>query len=136
MSEGVVSKNDMPILRKVDAVLVRVPSIQEGLDFYCERLGQALRWKKSNMAAVKLGDAELVLTTDLDPETDILVESVQFTVEVFVKAGGKILVKPEAIDVGMVAVVEDPFGNKITLVDLSKGLYQTDAKGNVTGVNK
>jgi len=33
-----------------------------------------------------------------------------------------------------VAVIADPFGNPLTVVDLSKGRYVTDAEGNVTGV--
>jgi hypothetical protein len=36
--------------------------------------------------------------------------------------------------VGRVAVVADPFGNRLTLLDLSKGRYLTDADGIVTGV--
>lgn len=126
--------DDVPVLKKVDAVLVKVPSIAEGLDFYREQLGMQTRWKKDDMAAVRLGDSELVLTTKLEPETDFLVESVEHAVAVFEHAGGKVIVPPEDIPVGKVAVVEDPFGNKLTLVDLSKGTYKTDASGAVTGV--
>lgn len=118
--------DDIPVLKKVDAVLVKVPSIQEGLDFYREQLGMQTIWKKEDMAAVRLGDSELVLSAELDPETDILVESVDHAVKVFENAGGKIIVPPDEIPVGKVAVVEDPFGNRLTLVDLSKGQYQTD----------
>lgn len=32
------------------------------------------------------------------------------------------------------AVVTDAFGNELVLVDLSKGLYRTDATGNVVGL--
>lgn len=123
-----------PLLKKVDAVLIKVADIEQGLAFYQGTLGQELRWKKDKMAAVKLGDSELVLSTELDPETDLLVQSVPAAVEAIVNAGGKIIVEPESIDVGMVAVVSDPFGNKLTLVDLSKGLYETDDKGNIIGV--
>ena len=34
------------------------------------------------------------------------------------------------------AVVADPFGNRLVLVDLSKGAYTTDADGSVTGVER
>jgi hypothetical protein len=33
-----------------------------------------------------------------------------------------------------VAVVADPFGNPLTILDLTKGRYRTDPDGNVTGV--
>lgn len=126
--------DDVPILKKVDAVLVKVPSLEEGLDFYRIQLGQVTLWMKEDMAAVKLGDAELVLSTKFDPETDILVESVPEAVEIFTKAGGSVEVEPEDIDVGKVAIVKDPFGNRLTLVDLSKGVYQTDDNSNITGI--
>ena len=44
------------------------------------------------------------------------------------------LTEPFDIPVGRVAVVADPFGNTLVLLDLSKGHYVTDATGNVTGV--
>jgi hypothetical protein len=37
--------------------------------------------------------------------------------------------------VGRVAVVADPFGNALVLLDLSAGRYVTDAEGNVIGVD-
>lgn len=126
--------DDVPVLKKLDAVVVKVPSIEAGLDFYREQLGMQTVWKKSDMAAVRLGDSELVLSTKLDPETDFLVESVEQAVAVIERAGGKMIRPAEDIPVGKVAVVEDPFGNRLTLVDLSKGLYKTDDSGNVTGV--
>ena len=50
-----------------------------------------------------------------------------------VEEGGTILTEPFDIPVGRVAVVSDPFGNVLVLVDLTKGRYVTDA-GRVTGV--
>lgn len=128
--------DDVPVLKKINAVLVKVPSIQEGLDFYREQLGLQTFWKKEDMAAVRLGDGQLVLSTTLDPETNILVESVEHAVKVFVSAGGKVIDPPEDIPVGKVVVVEDAFGNRLTLVDFSKGFYTMDKSGNVTGVSK
>jgi catechol 2,3-dioxygenase-like lactoylglutathione lyase family enzyme len=113
--------DDIPVLKKVDAVVVKVPSIEQGLGFYREQLGMQTIWKKGDAAAVRLGDGELVLSTKLDPETDFLVESVEHAITVFESAGGKVVAKREDESVGWVAVVEDPFGNKLTLVDLSKG---------------
>lgn len=126
--------DDVPVLKKINAVLVRVPSIQEGLDFYREQLGLPTFWKKENIASVHLGDGQLVMSTTLDPETNILVESVEHAAAVFEKAGGKVISPPEEIEVGKLVIVEDAFGNRLTLVDFSKGFYTTDASANVTGV--
>lgn len=128
--------DDVPVLKKINAVLVKVPSIQEGLDFYREQLGLQTFWKKDDIAAVRLGDSQLVLSTTFDPETNILVESAQHAADVFVKAGGKIVSPPEDIPVGKLVVVEDAFGNRLTLLDFSKGFYTMDESGNVTGVSK
>jgi predicted enzyme related to lactoylglutathione lyase len=128
--------DDIPVLKKINAVLVKVPSIQEGLDFYREQLGLQTFWKKEDIASVHLGDSQLVMSSTLDPETSILVESVEHAAKVFVRAGGKIVSPPEDIDVGRLVIVEDPFGNPLTLVDFSKGFYTVDGSKNVTGVSK
>lgn len=124
----------MALFKKVDAVLVKVPDLDTGLHFYCDKLGHTLRWRSDVAAAVTLGDSELVLHTKLGPETDLLVDSVEDAVREVVKNGGSIVLEPEDLPIGKVAVVTDPFGNKLTLVDLTKGLYQTDTSGTVTGV--
>jgi hypothetical protein len=41
---------------------------------------------------------------------------------------------PEEIAVGKLVGAEDPFGNILVLLDLSKGHYVTDDTGRVTGV--
>ena len=122
------------MLRGVDAVVVRVPDLKDGLAFYCARLGHPLVWRTADSAGLRLGDTELVLSTTNGPETDLLVDSVVDACAEFVRVGGTVLVEPEAIPVGRVAVVQDPFGNRLTLVDLSRGTYLTDADGRVTGI--
>jgi predicted enzyme related to lactoylglutathione lyase len=51
-----------------------------------------------------------------------------------VAAGGQVVAGPSDIPVGRLAVVADVFGNELVLVDLSRGNYETDHEGNVTGV--
>lgn len=119
--------DDVPVLKKIDAILVKVPSIEQGLDFYRERLGMQTVWKKEDMAAVRLGDSEFVLSTRLDPETTFLVDSVAHAVTIFENAGGRVVAAPEDALVGKVAVVEDPFGNRLSLVDFSKSALHSSA---------
>jgi hypothetical protein len=45
-----------------------------------------------------------------------------------------VILKPTQIPVGRLAVVSDPFGNALVLLDLSAGRYVTDADGRVLGV--
>ena len=46
------------------------------------------------------------------------------------------MVEPFDIPVGRVAVVSDPFGNVLVLLDLSKGTYETNEHRDVTGISR
>jgi predicted enzyme related to lactoylglutathione lyase len=125
------------LLRTVDCVQLPVPDLASGLAFYRDRLGHELLWRTDTAAGLRLGDSdtELVLQTErAQPEVDFLVGSVDQAVTRLTRAGGRVVVEPEDVQVGRVAVVADPFGNPLTILDLSKGRYLTDADANVTGV--
>ena len=121
----------------VDCVQLPVPDLDQGLAFYRDRLGHELIWRDETAAGLRLpdGEAELVIRMQpSQPEVDFLVDSADEAAARLVQAGGTLLVEPFDIPVGRVAVVADPFGNPLAVVDLSKGRYVTDADGNVTGV--
>jgi predicted enzyme related to lactoylglutathione lyase len=122
----------------VDAVTVPVPDLDQGLRFYRDRLGHELLWRNDaiGQAALRLpeGGTELVLSTGLSYAPTWLVSSVKQATETFAAAGGQVLAEPARIAVGRVAVVADPFGNALVLLDLSAGRYVTDPEGNVVGV--
>src|SRR5215218_1731311 len=126
------------LLRMVDAVTVPVPDLDQGLRFYRDRLGHELLWRDDaiGQAALRLAESatELVLSTSLNYAPTWLVASVERATETFVAAGGRVLTEPARIAVGRVAVVTDPFGNPLVLLDLSAGRYVTDLEGNVIGV--
>lgn len=123
--------DDVPVLKRAEAIVVRVPSIEQGLDFYREQLGMQTIWRGEDAAAVRLGNRKLVLSTSLNPGTDILVESVEHAAKVIERAGGQIVSSPENTSTGKVVVVEDPFGNRFTLVDFHEGPRPTDTRGNL-----
>ena len=124
-----------PLLRRVDCVQIPVPDLDAGLRFYRAGLGLELKWRHATQAGLRLGHTELVLQTERpDVETDFLVDSAEEAVRRVEAAGGQVLSGPEDIPVGRVAVVSDPFGNPLVLLDLSKGTFRTDHDGNVTGV--
>jgi predicted enzyme related to lactoylglutathione lyase len=54
---------------------------------------------------------------------------------VFRAHGGRVLVEPMDIPIGRLAVVEDPFGNRLVVLDSTAGTYDTDAVGTVVGVS-
>jgi predicted enzyme related to lactoylglutathione lyase len=129
-----------PLIRKVDAVTVPVPDLDAGLAFYSNALGQPLRWRNDELGQAGLGlpesDTEIVLATGLGYEPNWLVESADAAAARVREAGGRVLHGPSDIRVGRVAVVADPFGNVLVLLDLSKGRYRTDDEGRATGVGR
>ncbi|MBI4571339.1 MAG: VOC family protein [Chloroflexi bacterium] len=127
-----------PLIRKVDAVVLHVPDLDEGLAFYHERLGHALRWRTDRQAGLAMRDpgTELVLQLEPRSETDLLVDSADEAAARFVEAGGKIVAGPFDIPVGRGVVLMDPWQNVLVMLDLSKGTYVTDQAGRVTGVSK
>jgi catechol 2,3-dioxygenase-like lactoylglutathione lyase family enzyme len=66
------------LLRGVDALVLRVPSLEIGLAFYRDQLGHELIWRTASMIGLRMGRgaAELVLSLDTGPEIDLLVDSV------------------------------------------------------------
>jgi predicted enzyme related to lactoylglutathione lyase len=128
-----------PLLQTVDAVQIPVPDLDAGLRFYRGRLGHELRWRNDQVGQAGLAmpgsDTEIVLTTGQRYEPNWLVTSADDAAAAVQAAGGRVVTGPFDIPVGRVAVVADPFGNILVLVDLSKGRYVTDSAGNVTGVN-
>jgi predicted enzyme related to lactoylglutathione lyase len=126
------------LLRKVDAVTVPVTDLDAGLAFYGDGLGHRLLWRNdaTGQAGLRLpeSDTELVLTTRQDYEPDWLVDDVHRALESVRAAGGTVVAGPDATPVGRVAVVQDPFGNRLVVLDLSSGRYRTDAAGRVTAV--
>ena len=127
-----------PLLRLVDSVTIPVPDLEAGLRLYRDVLGHELLWRHDSIgqAGLRLPEAgtELVLSTRDAYAPNWLVTSVAEAVAVMLDAGGELVLAPTSIPVGRLAVVNDPFGNTLVLLDLSSGCYTTDATGHVTGV--
>ena len=100
-------------------------------------LGHRLKWRNDAVGQAGLelpdGDSELVLTTRQSYQPNWLVDRVDDAVEFLTGHGGGLVAAPFDIPVGRAAVVRDPFGNTLVLVDLSKGTYTPDGAGAPTG---
>jgi predicted enzyme related to lactoylglutathione lyase len=126
----------MALFRKVDCIRLYVPDLEDGLAFYRDQLGHELIWRTETAAGLRLpeSDAELVLQTeDKRQEVDLLVDSADEAARCIEQAGGRVVIPPFDIQIGRCVVLEDPWGNPLVLLDVSKGLLKTDAEGNVIG---
>ncbi len=117
-----------PVLRSVDAITIPVPSLDEGLAFYRDRLGHRLLWRNDavGQSGLALPDSsvEVVLTTRQQMEPNWLVEDLDRALHDLVANGAHVAAEPSTIPMGTVAVVIDPFGNPLVLVELT-GRYDT-----------
>src|SRR6266542_2982875 len=113
-----------PLIRKVDCLRIPVPDLDSGLTFYRDRLGHQLIWRTATAAGLRMPetDAELVIHTEREgSEVDLLVASADAAAEAIVEAGGSMVEQPFDIQIGRCTVVQDPWGNRLVLLDMSKG---------------
>jgi len=118
-----------PLFRKIDCLSVPVPDLDAALSFYSANLGHELIWRSRTAIGLRLpgSNAELVLHSDRRPmEADLAVDSVPEALERFTAAGGTILTGPFDIQIGLCAVVADPWNNVLVILDASKGPLPVD----------
>jgi catechol 2,3-dioxygenase-like lactoylglutathione lyase family enzyme len=128
------------VFRKVDCFVVRVPSIQVGLEFYERKLGHQLVWRRGESAAglhMPESETELVLLAEEGgSEADLLVDSVGEAVRAFLAAGGSIQGEVEDIPIGKRATLRDPWGNTLLILDMTNGPLRTDSERNVVELGR
>ncbi len=121
------------MLRKIDCVMVRVDDLEAATPFYVDVFGLRVIWKDAS--SVGLGfpetDAEIVLHCDQSipsrVEVHYLVDDVVSAVQVLAGKGCDVLVGPFDIVIGKCAVIKDPFGIRLCILDMSKGPREVSA---------
>jgi adenosylhomocysteine nucleosidase len=125
-----------PLFRKVDCIRLYVSDLEAGLSFYRDKLGHRLVWRSARAAGLRMSDSEaeiVIQSEDKGQEVDLTVRSADEAAQRFADADGEVTVPPFDIQIGRCAVVRDPWGNQLVLLDNSKGLLKTDEEGNVIG---
>jgi predicted enzyme related to lactoylglutathione lyase len=121
------------MLKKIDCVMIRVDELEAASRFYAEVFGLRPRWKDAT--AVGLGfpdtDAEIVLHRNAGipsrVEVHYLVDDVVQAMQHFQQHGCSTLIEPFDIPIGRCAVIRDPFGTTLCILDMSKGPRQPEA---------
>jgi predicted enzyme related to lactoylglutathione lyase len=106
--------------------MVRVDDLDAASAFYTRVGGLRPVWRDESSVGMGLpeSDAEVVLhTMDLPRERSVhyLVDDVRAAVSAWQAAGCGVREPPFEIAVGWCAVLADPFGNELSILDLSKG---------------
>lgn len=114
------------MLRKIDCVMLRVDDLDAAADYYARVFGLRRLWRDDVSVGMAMADSdvEVVLhTMDLPQDRGVhyLVDDVSAAVATCAEQGCLVREPPFDIAVGKCAVLEDPFGNTISILDLSKG---------------
>jgi predicted enzyme related to lactoylglutathione lyase len=114
------------LLRKIDCVMIRVPDLETGARFYEQTCGLRRLWSDTSSVGLAMSDtdAEIVVhTMDLprDRGVHFLVDDVPAAVAELVGNGSRVIEEPFEISIGRCAVLADPFGNALCVLDLSNG---------------
>jgi len=114
-------------LKKIDAVMLRVSDLEKTAEFYVDVMGLKRGWTDTENQMIGLlfpgNDTELVLHCDEslpDPNVSYQVDNVLEFVEKYKRKGFKVLVEPFDIRCGKCAILEDPGGHRIEVMDITK----------------
>jgi predicted enzyme related to lactoylglutathione lyase len=111
--------------------MLPVEDLEAAAGFYTRVLGLRRLWHDASSVGLAMAetDAEIVLhTTDLPREWGVhyLVDDVPLAVAACVAEGCVVRTPPVPVAIGRVAVLEDPFGNALCLIDMSGGARDAD----------
>ena len=115
------------MLKKIDCVMIRVEDMQAAVTYYTDVFGLRPVWwdEMSTGLAFPETDAEIVLHREQNipsrVEVHYLVDDVIVAVRTFAAKGCRVLVEPFDIAIGKCAVIEDPFGIRLCILDMTKG---------------
>ncbi|HKF16631.1 MAG TPA: VOC family protein [Candidatus Dormibacteraeota bacterium] len=114
-------------LRKIDCVMIRVADARAAAEFYSSVFGLRRLWEDDTAIGLVFpeSDAEIVVHTDADIPSDVevhyLVDDVVEATKAFVAGGCRMLVEPFDIVIGKCAVIADPFGTRLCILDSTRG---------------
>jgi len=114
------------VLKQVDRILIRVPSVDGAVHYYRDTLGMKLIRHDQRLASFKMGDNATELVLHSDPElpdqaTYYLVENVRAIYAKRDELKLRFSSPPQAVSRGFRATAKDPFGNILLLIDRSAG---------------
>ena len=123
------------MLRKIDCIMIRVEDVEAAAAYYAKIFGLHPRWSGDGSIGLLFPetDAEIVLHRDPNIPSSVevyyLVDDVIGAVDHYSAQGCQILVPPFDITIGKCAVIRDPFGTRLCILDTTKGLRPLNLAG-------
>jgi predicted enzyme related to lactoylglutathione lyase len=115
------------MLRKIDCLMVRVNDVEAAARYYQRVFGLRPLWSGDGAIGLRFPDSDTEVVVHSDPsipgpvEAHYLVDDVTAAVAAFGAQGCQTLVAPFDITIGRCAVIEDPFGVRFCILDMTKG---------------
>lgn len=113
-------------LIKIDSIMFRVTDLDASAAFYSAVLGLRQVWRDDGHQMIGFvfpeSDSEIVIHTNPDipnPDFSFLVNDVEAFVRTVRDADHTVLVEPFDVRTGKLAVLSDPDGNAISIIDLT-----------------
>jgi lactoylglutathione lyase len=106
--------------------MLRVDDLETAAQYYADVFGLKRLWQDADSIGMGMPetDAEIVLhTMDIPKDVSVhyLVDDVVAAVDELRQKGCTIRVEPFDVVIGKCAVLIDPFGNVLTILDMTKG---------------
>jgi predicted enzyme related to lactoylglutathione lyase len=117
----------LSMFKKIDCVMIRVDDVDAAVKFYSEVLGMKPLWSDNGATGMAFPetDTEIVLHSNADiphkVEVHYLVDDVEAAVRICAEKGCRIVEPPFDILIGKCAVISDPFGTVLCLLDTTSG---------------
>lgn len=115
------------MLRKIDCVMIRVDDVEAAASYYAKVFDLRPLWSGDGSIGLVFAesDAEIVLHNDpaipSSVEVYYKVDDVVAAVAHYTAQGCQVLVAPFDITIGKCAVMKDPFGTRLCILDGTKG---------------
>lgn len=114
-------------LLKIDNIIYRVSDLKKAEKFYVNVLGLKKAWEDENAKMIgfmfEQSDSEIVIHANPDIlkfDYSYLVENVASFCEGIKRLGYKVLLEPIEVRSGKYALISDPDGNEVPIIDLTK----------------
>jgi lactoylglutathione lyase len=123
------------MLRKIDCIMIRLDSVEAAAAYYTKVFGLRPIWSGDGSIGLAFpeSDAEIVLHSDPNIPSSVevyyLVDDVLDAVASCATEGCQVLVAPFEIRIGKCAVISDPFGTRLCILDMTKGLRPPNLVG-------